>query len=49
MLTAFLFPALLQRLGTGPLLAALAATSLLGAAVTWWFRIETRGLNLERL
>ena len=31
------------------LLAALAATSLLGAAVTWWFRIETRGLNLERL
>ncbi|WP_411876240.1 MFS transporter [Vulcanococcus limneticus] len=48
-LTAFLFPALLQRLGTGPLLAALAATSLLGAAVTWWFRIETRGLNLERL
>lgn len=48
-LTAFLFPVLLQRFGSGPLLAALAATSLLGAAVTWWFRIETRGLNLERL
>ncbi|WP_411868135.1 MFS transporter [Vulcanococcus limneticus] len=48
-LTAFLFPALLQHFGSGPLLAGLAASSLLGAAVTWWFRIETRGLNLERL
>jgi MFS family permease len=48
-LTAFLFPALLQRFGSGPLLAGLAVSSLLGAAVTWWFRIETRGLNLERL
>ncbi len=48
-LTALLFPVLLQRFGPGPLLAALAASALLGAAVTWGFRIETRGLDLERL
>jgi len=47
--TAFLFPFLLADIGTRNLLIALALTSLLGALVTWVFRIETRGVNLERL
>jgi hypothetical protein len=47
--TAFLFPILLKDLGTQLLLALLVGTSLLGAWVTWRFRIETRGLNLETL
>ena len=33
--------------GTDILLTALVFTSLLGALVTWWFRIETAGVNLE--
>lgn len=48
-LTAFLFPVLLAGIGTSVLLACLVGTSLLGAAVTWRFRIETAGLNLEEL
>ena len=47
--TAFLFPILLADIGTTTVLYVLAGTSLLGAAITWLFRIETRGLNLERL
>ncbi|GLK86272.1 MFS transporter [Ancylobacter defluvii] len=47
-LTAFLFPILLAEIGTTYLLYGLAGTSLLGAAVTWRFRIETRGINLDR-
>jgi nitrate/nitrite transporter NarK len=47
--TAFLFPILLKDLGTQLLLALLVGTSLLGAWITWRFRIETRGLNLETL
>ncbi|MFM2122901.1 MAG: hypothetical protein RLZZ589_1338 [Cyanobacteriota bacterium] len=35
---ALAIPALLQRWGPGPLLPALAATSLLGAALTWGLR-----------
>lgn len=48
-LTAFFFPILLSKLGTAPLLYVLAGTSLLGAFVTWRFRIETRGVNLEKV
>ena len=36
-------------LGTQALLYILVATSLIGAAVTWWFRIETTGVNLEKI
>jgi nitrate/nitrite transporter NarK len=46
-LTAFLFPVLLQTMGTVPLLASLAAASVLGAAVTKMFAIDTNGKNLE--
>ena len=47
--TAFLFPILLVNIGIGSLLYILVGTSLLGAAVTWLFRIETTGINLERI
>ena len=45
--TAFLFPVLLKDFGTGPILAFLVGCSILGALVTWLFRIETSGVNLE--
>src|SRR5271163_5022231 len=48
-LTAFLFPILLDTIGTQSLLYCLIVTSLLGAAITWLFRIETTGVNLEDL
>jgi len=48
-LTAFLFPILLVDIGTKVLLFGLVAASLLGALVTHLCRIETTGLNLERL
>ena len=48
-LTAFLFPILLVSIGTSALLYGLVATSLLGAIVTWLFRIETTGVNLDAL
>jgi MFS family permease len=48
-LTAFVFPVLLATTGTGALLTLLVATSLLGAWVTWQFRIETSGINLEEI
>ena len=45
--TALVFPlALQQQHGAGVLLFSLAFTSLLGAAVTWWFRQETRDRDL---
>ena len=47
--TAFLFPMLLADIGATIVLYILAGTSILGAAITWLFRIETKGLNLERL
>ena len=47
--TAFLFPILLKQMGTAGLLHVLVGTSLLGALVTWWFRIETNGVNLETI
>jgi nitrate/nitrite transporter NarK len=48
-LTAFLFPTLLKAWGTERLLMVLVFTSLLGAVVTWLYRIETKGLDLEKL
>jgi MFS transporter, putative metabolite transport protein len=48
-MTAFLFPILLTDVGTAKLLYLLVGTSLLGAAVTWLFRIETAGVNLEEI
>jgi len=45
-LTAFLFPVLLADIGTALLLYILAGT---GAWVTWHYRIETKGINLETL
>jgi MFS family permease len=48
-LTAFLFPILLADLGTPLLLTLLVGASLLGAVVTWKFRIETTGVNLETM
>jgi MFS transporter, putative metabolite transport protein len=48
-MTAFLFPILLADIGTQALLYILVATSLIGAAVTRWFRIETTGVNLEKI
>jgi MFS family permease len=48
-LTAFLFPIMLKSVGTTALLYGLVAAFLLGAVVTYLFRIETAGLNLENL
>ncbi len=47
--TAFLFPILLADIGTRALLLILVGTSLLGALITARFRIETTGVNLERI
>jgi MFS family permease len=47
--TAFLFPILLADIGTQNLLYILVVTSLLGAIVTWRYRIETTGTNLDRI
>lgn len=46
-LTAFLFPILLSAIGTRALLTWLIGASLLGALVTWLFRIETTGVRLD--
>jgi MFS family permease len=48
-MTAFLFPILLADLGTSTLLYMLVGASLLGAIVTYLFRIETAGVNLEEI
>jgi len=47
--TAYLFPVMLADIGTRYLLHILVGTSLLGAAVTWLFRIETTGIDLDTL
>jgi MFS family permease len=47
--TAFLFPVLLAGLGTRAILLALVGTSLLGAAITWFMRIETTGVDLDSI
>ena len=46
-LTAFLFPVVLAQTGIDFLLIGLIVTSLLGALVTWRFRIETTRVSLE--
>lgn len=46
-LTAFFFPVLLEDLGTGRLLPLLALTSILGAIITYLYRIEPNGRDLE--
>ncbi len=48
-MTAFLFPILLADIGTQALLYILVATSIVGALVTWAFRIETTGVNLDKM
>ncbi len=48
-ITAFCFPILLADIGTQSLLYILVGTSILGAVITWVFRIETTGVNLDRL
>jgi MFS family permease len=45
--TAFLFPILLDTIGTQTLLYGLIVTSVLGAVVTWMYRIETTGVSLD--
>jgi MFS transporter, putative metabolite transport protein len=47
--TAFLFPILLDQIGTRLLLYGLIVSSLLGAVVTWFYRIETAGVNLDQI
>ena len=47
--TAFLFPILLAAIGTRLLLYGLVVTSILGAIVTWQYRIETTGINLDEI
>jgi MFS transporter, putative metabolite transport protein len=47
--TAFLFPILLDTIGTRALLYGLVVTSILGAIVTWVYRIETTGVNLDEI
>jgi MFS family permease len=48
-LTAFLFPILLADWGTERLLPLLAITSLVGAAITWAYRIETTGKAMDAI
>jgi hypothetical protein len=47
--TTFGFPLLLASIGTRSLLYSLVISSVLGAVVTWMFRIETTGVNLDRI
>ncbi len=47
--TAFLFPILLVSIGTRWLLYGLIVSSILGAVVTWMYRIETTGVNLDHI
>ncbi len=47
--TAFLFPILLVVIGTRALLFGLIITSIIGAAITWMYRIETTGVNLDEV
>lgn len=48
-LTAFFFPTLLANWGTERLLPVLAVTSLVGAAITWIYRIETTGVDMNSI
>ncbi|MFT3901010.1 MAG: MFS transporter [Gordonia sp. (in: high G+C Gram-positive bacteria)] len=48
-IAAFLFPMLMNKIGTEALLTILVGASFLGALATWKLRIETRGVSLEHL
>ena len=48
-LTAFLFPILLNDIGTLLVLVILVGTSVLGALVTWAYAFETKGVSLEKM
>jgi hypothetical protein len=48
-LTAVMFPILLKGIGQQFLLLILVATSAVGAWVTWHYRIETTGVNLDTI
>ena len=48
-MTAFLFPSSSTRSARRRSFTCLIVTSLLGAAVTWLFRIETTGVSLDSL
>ena len=47
--TTFGFPILLATIGTRSLLYILVVSSIFGAIVTWMYRIETTGVNLDRI
>jgi MFS transporter, putative metabolite transport protein len=47
--TTYGFPILLVTIGTRSLLYALVISSVLGAVVTWVYRIETTGVNLDTI
>ena len=47
--TTYGFPILLVSIGTRSLLYLLVVSSVLGAIVTWRYRIETTGVNLDRI
>lgn len=48
-LTALMFPILASSIGTSALLLGLAVTALAGAVVTHLFRIETKGVSLDKI
>jgi MFS family permease len=47
--TAFFFPIFRKQIGTANLLHGLAITALLGALITFIFRIEPKGKSLEQI
>jgi nitrate/nitrite transporter NarK len=47
--TTYGFPLLLASIGTRSLLYILVVASLSGSVVTWLFRIETTGVNLDKI
>lgn len=47
--TAFMFPVMLDAIGTRLLLYGLVVTSLIGALITWLYRIETTGVSLDQI
>lgn len=48
-LTAFLCPTLLAQWGTEGLLPLLTITSLVGEVITWIYRIETTGIDMDSI
>lgn len=48
-IAAFFFPIAVAHFGTTAVLCGLAAAAIAGAVVTYRFRIETNGINLEKV